>query len=156
MTGVPLDSPPTQTGENGSCERKQHLPLTDGKLRRARRYRRRRRKYGFRVCVTCGGRFEALTANARFCRPTDDDRKRALNSQPRSWCAKAYSNAVQRGAVDQLLARVSEHGGRLEEFDCAWCSKRCVPGVDVPPHASRFCSKAHKRAFHHAAERASA
>jgi hypothetical protein len=65
-------------------------------------------------------------------------------------------NAVQRGTVEQLLARVKEHGGRLEAFDCAHCGKRCEPGVNVPPNATRFCSKAHKRAYHHAIERAAA
>jgi hypothetical protein len=74
----------------------------------------------------------------------------------RSWCAKAYDNASRRGTLDELLERVRLNGGRLEAYDCAQCGRRCEPGVNVAPNASRFCCQAHKRAFHHAAERVAA
>jgi hypothetical protein len=85
--------------------------------------------------------------NQVYCPPTDRDRARAPNSQPRSRCAKRADNAKQRG-WDRASRPL------LEPYDCAHCGKRCAPGQNVPAHATRFCSKAHKRDFHRAAEKA--
>jgi hypothetical protein len=101
-----------------------------------------------RTCPVCGDTFTPAVHNQVFCPPTDEDRRRVQDGQPRSRCARRAANAKQRDA--DLTARL------LEPFDCAHCGKRCVPGENVAPHATRFCSKAHKRAFHHALERAAA
>jgi hypothetical protein len=97
--------------------------------------------------------FRATQHNQRFCPPTDEDRAKALapNTQVRSWCAKAYENASRRGTLEKLLERVRATGGRLLAFNCALCGKRCEPGIEVPPHATRFCSRAHKAAWHRGA-----
>jgi 5-methylcytosine-specific restriction endonuclease McrA len=54
-------------------------------------------------------------------------------------CAKSIENAKRRGTVAPPP---------FEEFDCAWCAKRCVRGVDVPPHASKFCGRSCKARWH--------
>jgi hypothetical protein len=128
--------------------------VREASLASSRRYRERynaRRRLPpakERICPVCGRSFLPTTHSQVYCPPTDEDRARAGDGQPRSWCAKAFSNAVQRGTVDQLLARARERGGRLEEFECAECGKRCVPGENVSPHASRFCCAAHKKRWH--------
>jgi hypothetical protein len=109
----------------------------------------RRRTYGVRTCPVCGASFVANHHNQTYCPPTDLDRARAKNSQPRSRCAKRADNAKQRG-WDPASRPL------LEPFDCGWCGKRCVPGENVPANATRFCSQAHKRAFHHATDKAAA
>jgi hypothetical protein len=101
--------------------------------------RRRRRSYGWRRCATCGELFQARTPNARFCPPTAE--QAARQKTPRSSCAKRRQNADYRG-TDVIVGKPGQ------PFDCALCGKRCVPGVNVPPHASRFCCRAHKAAFH--------
>jgi hypothetical protein len=115
------------------------------------RYNARRRKppSPARTCPVCGRTFKPTHHGQVYCPPTDLDRARANNSQPRSRCAKRADNAKQRGWDPSSRPL-------LEPFDCAWCGKRCVPGQNVAAHATRFCSKAHKRAFHHAADRAAA
>jgi hypothetical protein len=108
--------------------------------------RRRRRTYGVRICPVDGRSFVATSSNQVYCPPTDRDRKRAPNSQPRSRCAKRADNAKQRG-WDPASRPL------LEPYDCAQCGKRCVPGENVPANATKFCCQAHKRAWHHAPER---
>jgi hypothetical protein len=113
------------------------------------RYNARRRKPPGRerACPVCGRSFKPAVAGQVYCPPTDRDRERAKNSQPRSRCAKRADNAKQRGWDDPASRPL------LEPFECAWCGKRCVPGGNVPANATRFCSQGHKRAFHHALER---
>jgi hypothetical protein len=117
---------------------------------------RPRRSYGKRTCPTCGNEFEATHHNQRFCPPTPQDRAKTLGprTQVRSWCAKAFENAMRRGTLEQLLDRARANGGRLQQFNCALCGKRCEPGIDVSPHASTFCSVAHKKRFHYEQRRA--
>jgi hypothetical protein len=134
-TGVPLVALPVRTGEVRFRERKSG----EGS--------RWRRTYGLRTCPVCGREFTATHHNQRFCPPTDLDRARARNSQPRSRCAKRADNGKQ-GGWDPASRPL------LEPFDCAQCGKRCVPGQNVPANATRFCSRAHKRDFHRAAEKA--
>jgi hypothetical protein len=76
-------------------------------------------------------------------RPTRDRAKG--NLQTRSWCAKAYENALHRGRLQQLLARVEVRGAGRHPFDCAQCGRHCVPGENgVAPHATNFCCRRHK------------
>jgi hypothetical protein len=119
-----------------------------------RKPRRRRRFYGRRVCPVCGREFTATTSNQRFCPPTDADRAKG-NLQTRSWCAKAHDNALHRGRLEQLLARVEVRGAGRHPFNCVYCDKRCVPGEDgVAPHATKFCCRRHKAKWHREASRA--
>ena len=66
------------------------------------------------------------------------------NYRPRAarcWrCKKSVENAKARGVEppDPLLT-----------FDCGWCGKRCVPGLDVDGRATKFCCEKHKKAWHH-------
>jgi endogenous inhibitor of DNA gyrase (YacG/DUF329 family) len=83
-----------------------------------------------RTCPTCGKEFEPQTSNQVYCPPSKRDGK----GQARSRCARRAMNARQRGTdLDSLPPMV-------KQFDCAHCGKLCIPGDNVPPHASRFCS----------------
>lgn len=65
-----------------------------------------------------------------------NDRPRAANCRR---CSKSIENAKHRGTTAPPP---------LAEFDCDWCGKHCIRGVNVVAHASRFCSKGHKAAWH--------
>lgn len=69
-----------------------------------------------RTCPVDGVEFMAAN-NKRFCS------KR---------CGKRFENSKRNGA-DPTAPLPGP-------FNCAQCGKRCVPGENVPPHASRFCS----------------
>lgn len=90
-----------------------------------------------RICPVCRTEFIPTHHNQRFCPPSPGKGK--------SKCAKAYENAKRRGTLDALLKRDGKPG---EPFDCQWCGKPCIPGSDVPSHATRFCSADHKKAWH--------
>jgi 5-methylcytosine-specific restriction endonuclease McrA len=82
-----------------------------------------------RKCATCGTEFSASN-NKRFCSAR---------------CGKAYWNAKKRGSPDKLLA---EPWTPPQPFDCEQCGERCVPGENVAQHASKFCGKECKSAWH--------
>ena len=54
-------------------------------------------------------------------------------------CKKALENAKYRSTTAP---------DPFDSFDCEWCGTRCVRGVDVVAHASRFCCVVHKKAWH--------
>ena len=54
-------------------------------------------------------------------------------------CCRKVANATQRGTVPRPP---------VGPFDCAMCSKRCVPGANVAANASKFCSRRCKRQWH--------
>jgi 5-methylcytosine-specific restriction endonuclease McrA len=94
-----------------------------------------------RTCEACGKRFIPTAKTQRACPPSDHDRARAAGRQARSRCAVKVANAAYR----KRPVVIGEVG---LPFDCAHCGKPCTPGVDVPAHASRFCSSEHKAAWH--------
>jgi hypothetical protein len=65
---------------------------------------RRKPEPGPRVCPVCGNEFVPGTANQVYCPPTDDDRARARNGQPRSRCAKRADNARYRAGYEPRRA----------------------------------------------------
>jgi 5-methylcytosine-specific restriction endonuclease McrA len=100
------------------------------------------------VCAVCGREFEPRATNQRCCPPTDAERDHARSigaRQARSRCAKAYSNARQRGTLDALHARGTRPA---QPFDCAQCGRPCVPGSNVASHATRFCGAGCKSTWH--------
>lgn len=54
-------------------------------------------------------------------------------------CSKRRVNAKRYGTVPKPP---------VVSFDCAQCGLTCVPGVDVAPHASKFCSQTCKSRWH--------
>lgn len=96
-----------------------------------------------RICPVCGASFTPTYPNQVCCPPTDEDRKRP--GQARSRCVVAYKNARQRGTLDQLLARAVRPA---QPFDCAHCGEHCIPGENVASHATKFCGKGCKAAWH--------
>lgn len=95
-----------------------------------------------RTCPVCRRTISSPKSNQRFCSPTDEQRARG---QIHSKCAKAYMNAKKRGSLDKLLA---EPWTPPQPFDCEQCGKHCVPGENVAQHASKFCGKECKSAWH--------
>lgn len=90
-----------------------------------------------RTCPVCRENFTATKNNQRFCPPAPGKAK--------SKCKTAYTNAKSRGTIDKLLA---EPWTPPTPFDCAHCGKRCIPGENVAQHASKFCGKECKSAWH--------
>lgn len=97
-----------------------------------------------RTCPTCGTSFTPTIHNQRFCPPTPDNRARQ-KGQARSRCARAWDNAKQKNKLKQLIER-----GRVGSlpYNCAECNTYCEPGINVAPHASRFCGEQCKRRYH--------
>jgi hypothetical protein len=143
-------NPRLSTGVSSWCKDCSRASSRASRQRYRDRYNAARRQYPTKhTCTVCGNEFESTNPLATFCPPTDDDRARAKNTQARSWCAKAYDNAQQRGTLDQLLIRVRERGPGRQVFDCAHCGRHCAPGKDgIDPRATRFCCRQHKAAFH--------
>jgi hypothetical protein len=104
-----------------------------------------RRSYGTRTCPACGEPFRATHPNQVYCPPTDEDRER-WKGQARSRCANKAANAAYRG-TELVVAKVGQ------PFDCAGCGKSCVPGENVAPHATKFCGRRCKAAWHKERER---
>ena len=96
-TGEPLSTLPTGTGEVGSREKNSQ--------RVGEKLAPWRPTYGVRTCPVCGGEFTAAHFNQVYCPPTDRDRERAPNSQPRSRCAKRADNATRYGGSDPRPGR---------------------------------------------------
>lgn len=80
---------------------------------------------GTEVCDVCASAFNLPgVANGKFCS---------------SRCEKAHDNAKRYGGTARP---------RIEAYDCATCGKRCVPGENVGPAGSKFCSRQCKRQWH--------
>ncbi len=109
-----------------------------------------------RDCVVCGSSFIPLAANQKCCPPSAAEREAARARgaiQARSSCARAYTNALHRGTLDDLLARNRRPG---DPFDCATCGRACVPGENVAAHATKFCDRACLKVWHKPLEEAAA
>jgi hypothetical protein len=64
--------------------------------------------------------------------------RRGIYCSPR--CKKRAENARYRGTELRAL---------LREFDCQQCGTHCIRGVNVAPHASKFCGYQCKAVWHH-------
>lgn len=82
-----------------------------------------------RTCPGCGKDFKPTNGNQVYC-PADPSRR-----DKRSFCARRASNGRDPAAPP-------------EPFDCEQCGERCIPGDNVAPHATRFCSTRCKRLWH--------
>ena len=97
-----------------------------------------------RICPVCGAEFVPTTNGQRYCPPRDQDRER--QKQPRSRCARRAINHAQRTREGRKTIPLA--APLPQPFDCAQCGKRCTPGGNVPPHATRFCGRRCKKAWH--------
>lgn len=101
-----------------------------------------------RSCVVCEAAFMPYRRQmycSKACGSRAAHLKRKAKPGYKEW--KRADNAKRRGT--ELRARV-------EEFTCARCGKRCVPGSGVALHASRFCGHRCKQIHHRQGEQARA
>jgi 5-methylcytosine-specific restriction endonuclease McrA len=85
-----------------------------------------------RACPVCGDTFTSPRASQRYCGRRC--KKRATN----------HAQRVREGRDTKPL-----DAPIMGAFDCEQCGRRCVPGEDVAPHASRFCGQRCKAQWHH-------
>ena len=75
-----------------------------------------------------------------------------LTGARRKWCSEACRSKFQYesdpAAFLNRQRAAATHRGTYPPFDCATCSKRCVPGENVAAKASKFCSRRCKRQWH--------
>lgn len=87
-----------------------------------------------RTCPVCGTQFTPTTWNNKYC------------SGFRGQCYRRGVNHAQR--LKEGRRTVALDAPLASEYDCRRCGKRCVPGSNVSPHASRFCGVTCKRLWH--------
>jgi hypothetical protein len=85
-----------------------------------------------RCCIVCDKPFQPRSHNQECCSPAPGKR--------RSKCSARLNNHRTRGT--ELRAALPS------PFECEHCGDRCIPGENVAPHASRFCGKDCKVAWH--------
>lgn len=86
-----------------------------------------------RICPVCGKSFRPRSPAAVYCPPQP--------GKQRSRCAKRAENA-KRGGWDPASRPMPA------PFDCEQCYRRCVPGENVAPQATRFCGVRCKKRWH--------